>query len=397
MTAPAGQGRARLASVDALRGLVMLLLLAEFLRTCQVAAALPASELWRFACQQQSHAEWSGFRLHDLIQPLFTFLVGVSIPLSIASRRARGDSNTALMAHAVWRSAVLIVLGIALLSVHPRTIVWRFLDTLTQIGLGYAFVVALALAGPRWWRGAFAAILVVTWLAYALYPVAGPGYDFAAVGVTPEWLQQHGFTGWRSHWQKNANVGFSIDAAVMPLFPGNAGYFVQEGLATVNFVPTMATMIIGLWAGEALMTLQPDQKRLACLLGMGAAGLAGGVMLDLTGLCPIVKGLWTPSWVLFSGGICLAFLAAAHWLLDVRGFRRTAFVLIVVGGNSLAAYLLYHLYPAFGWGALRRVFGEAPFAVLGPAYQPFVYGLAVMTLCWFVLYVMHRMRWHVRL
>jgi heparan-alpha-glucosaminide N-acetyltransferase len=301
------------------------------------------------------------------------------------------------MVHAVRRAVILVALGVALQAVNPRAIVWNFLDTLTQIGLGYAFVFALALAGPRWQRGALALILLVVWLAFAAYPVAAPTYDFSAVGVSPEWLRQYGFSGWRSHWQKNANVAFAFDAWFLPLFPGNAGYISAKGLTTLNFVPTMATMILGLWAGHALAIPRPAASRLRRLLVAGAAGLISGLALDATGLCPIVKSIWTPSWVLFSGGLCFLFVAAFHWLVDMWGLQRAAFVLIVVGSNSLAAYLLTHLYPAFAWGALRRLFGDAPFAVFGPAYQPFVYGLSVMSMYWLALYALHRAGWHLRI
>jgi heparan-alpha-glucosaminide N-acetyltransferase len=387
----------RLASVDALRGVVMLLLFAEALRSCAVADALPTSVLWAFVCKQQSHAEWVGWHLHDLIQPTFTFLVGVSMLLSLTRRRARGDSNGALVAHAASRAVIFVALGVAVLSVHPRTVLWKFEDTLAQIGLGYAFVFALALAGPRWWRSALVVILLGVWFAFAAYPVAGPAYDFSAVGVTPQWLQQYGFSGWASHWQKNANVAYAFDARFLPLFPGNAGYFAPKGLTTLNFVPTMATMILGLSAGRALSTDVPAAPRLRRLLTAGAIGVASGVALDVSGLCPMVKSLWTPSWVLFSGGVCFVLVAAAHWLVDLKGYRRAAFALTVVGVNSMAAYLLFHLYQAFAWGALRRVFGDAPFALLGPAYQPFLYGLSVMLLLWLVLYALNRAGWRLRI
>jgi heparan-alpha-glucosaminide N-acetyltransferase len=389
--------QARLASVDALRGIVMLLLFAEALQVCAVAAALPGSAFWSFLCQQQSHAEWAGWHLQDLGQPTFTFLVGLSMMLSIPRRRARGDSNRALMVHAVSRAAIFIVLGVIVLSVHPRTILWKFEDTLTQIGLGYAFVFALALAGPRWWRSALVVILLGVWLAFASYPVAGPDYDFSAVGVTPQWLQQYGFTGWQSHWQKNANIAFAFDARFLPLFPGNEGYFAPKGLTTLNFVPTMATMILGLSAGCVLTRAGPAGPRLRALLVNGAACVLGGVALDATGLCPMVKSLWTPSWVLFSAGVCFVLVAASHWLVEVKGYRRATYAMMVVGANPLAAYLLFHLYRAFSWGALRRLFGDAPFALFGPGYQPLLYGLSVMALLWLSVYALHRMGWHLRI
>ena len=85
---------ARLTSLDAYRGLVMLLMMAEALSLWRVAQAVPGSALWRFLAHHQSHAEWIGCSLHDLIQPSFSFLVGVALPFSLASRAARGQSGS---------------------------------------------------------------------------------------------------------------------------------------------------------------------------------------------------------------------------------------------------------------------------------------------------------------
>src|SRR5216110_1789172 len=84
----------RLASLDAYRGFVMFLMMAEVLHLCRVAAALPESGFWKFLCHHQSHVEWIGCSLHDLIQPSFSFLVGVALPFSMASRAARGQTGT---------------------------------------------------------------------------------------------------------------------------------------------------------------------------------------------------------------------------------------------------------------------------------------------------------------
>ena len=90
----------RLASVDAYRGFVMLLMMGEVLRLKRVAAAVPESEFWKFLAWHQTHVEWAGCTLHDLIQPSFSFLVGVALPYSIASRMARGESKTSMTGHA---------------------------------------------------------------------------------------------------------------------------------------------------------------------------------------------------------------------------------------------------------------------------------------------------------
>ena len=126
----------RLASLDAYRGFVMFLMMAEVLRLKRVAQALPESGIWGFLASQQSHVEWVGCSLHDLIQPSFSFLVGVALPFSIASRRARGQSTGVMVGHAVWRAALLILLGVFLRSTGRNLTNWTFEDTLTQIGLG---------------------------------------------------------------------------------------------------------------------------------------------------------------------------------------------------------------------------------------------------------------------
>src|SRR5213596_2620547 len=87
----------RLASIDAYRGLVILLMMAEVLSFCAVSQALPDSSFWKFLCHHQSHVEWVGCSLHDLIQPGFYFIVGVAIPFSIAKRRAQGMSSSSLV------------------------------------------------------------------------------------------------------------------------------------------------------------------------------------------------------------------------------------------------------------------------------------------------------------
>src|SRR5215470_15057602 len=101
----------RLGSIDAYRGLVMFLMMAEVLSLGQIAQARPASGFWRFLAYHQSHVEWVGCSLHDLIQPSFSFLVGVALPFSLASRAARGQSRRRMALHAFWRALLLVLLG----------------------------------------------------------------------------------------------------------------------------------------------------------------------------------------------------------------------------------------------------------------------------------------------
>ncbi len=184
-------------AVDAYRGLVMLLMMGGVMKFANVAQAFPNSLFWRILAFNQTHVEWAGMGLHDTIQPGFSFLVGVALPYSIHSRTIKGQSFKRQMAHTVWRSLVLIFLGIFLRSTHSSQTNFTFEDTLTQIGLGYTFAFLLAHCRPKWQWTALAAILFGYWLAWALYPAPGAGFDWAAVGVPSNW--PYNFSGFASH------------------------------------------------------------------------------------------------------------------------------------------------------------------------------------------------------
>ena len=152
-------GAERIVSIDAFRGFVMFLMLAEAMRLWTLHDAFPASRFWAIVAFNTTHVPWQGCSLHDLIQPAFSFLVGAALPFSIASRRLRGDTFGPMLAHAVRRSVVLILLGIFLRSLERPHTYWTFEDTLTQIGLGYTFLFLLAFASLRVQIAAFVVIL----------------------------------------------------------------------------------------------------------------------------------------------------------------------------------------------------------------------------------------------
>ena len=107
-------------------------------------------------------------------------------------------------------------------------------------------------------------------------------------------------------------------------------------------------------------------------------------------MCPVVKAIWTPSWVLYSGGLCFALLGAFYAVVDMLHFNRAAFFFTVIGMNSLVAYAMSHVYPAMAFNSLRRLFGNRIFELFGAAYTPLVYGVGVLMLYWLVLYALYR-------
>jgi predicted acyltransferase len=382
-------------AVDAYRGFVMLLMMAEVLRLARVAANFPGNWFWQFLAFNQSHVTWAGCSLHDTIQPSFSFLVGVALPYSIASRIAKGSSFRRMLIHTLWRSLLLVALGIFLRSQRGPITYFTFEDTLSQIGLGYTFLFLLGFVKPRWQWTALAVILVGYWLAWAVYPLPPADFDYQTVGVPPDWT--HNATGFAAHWNKNVNLGNAFDQWFLNLFPRTRPFvFNGGGYLTLSFIPTLGTMILGLIAGRWLRASAPAIPFRKILVA-AAAGFAVSILLHFTGICPIVKRIWTPAWTLFSGAICFAFLAAFCWTIEVRKYRKWAFPLIVIGMNSIAAYFLADYFGRQVSDAFRIHLGDAPFRIFGGQLELLTRGALQLSIYWLILFWMYRRKIFLRI
>jgi len=168
------------------------------------------------------------------------------------------------------------------------------------------------------------------------------------------------------------------------------------GYLTLSFIPTLGTMLLGIIAGRWFHESAPKIPLRKFLLA-AAALCAAGLLLHFTGVCPIVKRIWTPSWTLFSGGVCFFFLAAFSWVIDVRKHRSIAFPLVVVGMNSIAAYVMAELCRNFVESSFRIHLGEGVLNCLGPGMEPTVVGILTMFAYWLVLYWMFKKKIFVRI
>ena len=396
--APAVTPPSRLVSLDAYRGFVMLLMMAEVLQLCRIARAVPENGFWKFLCHHQSHVEWIGCSLHDLIQPSFSFLVGVALPFSIASRQARGQSSLGMTMHAFGRALLLILLGVFLRSTHSTMTNWTFEDTLTQIGLGYGFLFLLGFRPAREQWLAFGTIMAGYWLAFVLRPLPPTDFDFSSVGVSSDWLASHGLTGLAAHWQKNSSLAWAFDTWFLNLFPRPQPFTHNGGgYATLSFIPTLGTMILGLLAGGLIRSSRTQGEKIRWLVIAGIIALVIGWLIGALGICPIVKRIWTPSWVLFSGGWCFLLLAGFYALIDVSSKKAWAFPLVVIGMNSIAAYLIAHLFDDFISKSFKTHLGTDAFKFLGAAYEPLLHGGAVLLAFWLILFWMYRRKLFLRI
>jgi heparan-alpha-glucosaminide N-acetyltransferase len=397
MAAPDPAPASRLTSLDAFRGFTMLLMASEIARLPRaLLQAYPGSGPAFFVADMLEHREWVGVTPWDLIQPSFMFMVGVALPFSVAARRARGDAFPALFRHALWRSLLLVALGIFLRSQGRPQTYFTFEDVLTQIGLGYPILFLLAWARPRWQAAAAAAIAIGYWAAFALYPLPPPGFDWPSVGVPADW--PHHLSGFAAHWDKNSNAAHVADVWFLNLFPREAPFrFNGGGYLTLNFVPSLTTMILGLLAGGMLRAAPRVPATAWRLAAWGAGGIALGLVLHALGVCPLVKRIWTPSWAVFSAGWAALFLAAWYAAIDLRGWTRLAFPFLVVGVNSIAMYVIVHVADRYTMDALRIHLGTAPFGWLGPSFVPVLTGLTALAIFWCILLWMYRRRIFLRL
>lgn len=387
----------RVASVDVYRGFVMLLMMAEVLSLQDVAKALPDSKFWQFIGFNQSHVPWTWLSLHDMIQPSFTFLVGVVLPYSIASRKNKGASFGNILSHTIKRSFILIFLGIFLRSMHSEQTYWTFEDTLTQIGLGYTFLVLISLYSQRVQIAMLVFILVAYWLAFALYPLPGADFNYTAAGVTANW--EHNLSGFAAHWNKNTNFAWAFDQWFMNLFPRESPFLYNGGgYSTLSFIPTLGTMVLGLLAGNILNSSIPASKKLNNFALYGIGLILIGAFIHFAGINPIVKRIWTPAWTIFSGGICFLFLAMFYGLIDMKNRKKGTFFLMVIGVNSIAAYVIAD-------GGMRNVINDSLFIhlgknfdqILGPAYATLISGGLVLFFEWLILYWMYKKKLFIKI
>ena len=402
----------RLVSLDVYRGLIMITLAFNGFGLAATARNMlrqePDSTAWATVYHHSEHVEWTGWGYWDLIQPSFMFMVGVAMAFSYAKRREQGASYPRMLLHAVWRSLVLIFLGIFLISNWSRSTEWSLMNVLTQIGLGYTFLFLLWDRPPAVQWLCAAALLTGTWLLYTLWP--GTGIDLQTGKnsegiqvVSKEWAQKN-LQGIDSAWHKNANAGHFIDRKVLNLLPQKEEFkFNRGGYQTINFLPSLATMLFGLMCGELLRWSRSAVSKLAFLLLGGMLGLSAGMLLDRTGVCPIVKRIWTPAWTLYSTGWCCLILATLFTVVDVLKLRFWTFPFVVVGVNSIAIYCMGQLLKPWTERTLQIHLGDDIFSRvtvwlgLDPAFLPMVQLTMIGLVFWLICLWMYRQKIFIRI
>ena len=411
---PPDVSKKRLVSLDAYRGLIMVTLAFGGFGIAKTAGLQlqenPDSWFWSVLKYQGSHVEWVGCGYWDLIQPSFMFMVGFSMAYSYLKRQREGHSYRRMLGHAITRSFILIFLGIFLTSRGPLTN-WSMMNVLTQMGLGYTFLFLLWQKTVRTLAITAGTILLSTWLLYVLYPNSGLNIEQGApeVKVAQAWSQDH-LDGIDASWHKNANVAHDFDTWFLNILPGRALFTGEDsdqirktfvansgGYQTLNFIPSLATMLFGLMCGELLRSKRTGSDKLKLLIVAGVSGLIVGWILNATGICPLVKRIWTPSWALFSTGWCCLILATLYWIIDIRQYKRWAFPLVVVGMNSIAIYCMEMMLKPWVAKSLTIHLGDRLFFIGGQLYEP-IFQYTLTGLCfWLICWWMYRQNFFLRI
>ncbi|HEY6565609.1 MAG TPA: hypothetical protein VIY86_14060, partial [Pirellulaceae bacterium] len=273
---------------------------------------------------------------------------------------------------------------------------FTFDDTLTQIGLGYLPLVVLSRT-PRvvvWWS--LIGLLAGSLAAYGWYSLPDASFNYEAVGVPDSW--PHHMTGWGGHWNKNSNLGWAADRWFLNLWPRETPFqFHPGGYTTLNFVPTLATMLLGLVAGRCLGEIPQLERRLARFGLAGVVCLVSGWALNHLSWSPMIKRLWTTSFVLWSGGMCFLVLGILHLICDAWHWKSWTRPWIVLGSNSIVIYVLSWIAEEPLLAAIDRHFGSTLLRVVGTDWYPTVQGGLALGVLWAFMTWMYKRRIFVKL
>lgn len=356
----------RLFSLDALRGFDMFWIMGAesiFHRLATVTGS-PALEAVSF---QFSHPDWHGFRIYDLIFPLFLFLAGVATPYSIGKELEKGKSKRLLMLRVIRRGLVLVLLGIVLnngLEIKPLAEV-RLPSVLGRIGLAYMFANIIYLytsfRGQIIW---FGSLLIGYWL--LLLFNSAPGFPMGDLTM-------------------EGNFASYIDRMIIP---GKLYLGIHDPEGLVSTIPAISTGLLGIFAGNLLKNSPVSMQRKA--LYLLAAGIISLILAQVWNLVfPINKNLWTSSFMLHAGGLSLILLAVFYYIIDVLGYKKWAFFFSVIGMNSI---LIYMSGKFINWKYTNEGLFEWLGQLVGDPYNVVVMAMCYVLVKWAFLYFLYQKR-----
>ena len=351
----------RLVSLDALRGFDMFWIIGGDLLFKALAKGTGNGFLNSLTIQFD-HVKWEGFRFEDIIMPLFLFIVGVAMPYSFNKRIERGQTRREILWHVIKRVVILWVLGTIAqgnLLKYDLSQLHLYSNTLQAIAAGY-FIASIIMLNLNliWQVVSTIGLLLVFWVLMMWVPVPGHG----AGVLTPE-----------------GNLAIYIDKLILgPFYDGTPYTWILSS-------PTFgATVMLGVLAGYMLRSEKKESEKFLYLFATGITLVVAGEIWAIW--FPIIKHIWTSSFVLYSGGLSYLLLAIFYLIIDVWELRKWAFWLVVIGTNAIAVYMAYHV---FDFKLVGNIFVGGLMKYLGN-WGAFAQEAAAFAVVWLILYWMYR-------
>jgi len=359
----------RLVSLDALRGFDMFWIigaagLVEGLRKISDTGPI------KFVADQLEHQAWEGLHFEDLIFPLFVFIVGTSVVFSLSTTIQQSGRNPALK-RIIRRAVLLYLLGIIYYGGFATPLEQiRLLGVLQRIALCYLFTALLfCYLKPRGLVIVCVGLLVGYWALMTFVPVPGFG---------------------QGNFAEGKNLANYLDQQYLPLRKWDGDHD-PEGL--LSTLPAIATCLLGVFAGLLLRSKSVrDQKKVVYLAGAGVAGVALGWLWGLQ--FPVVKKIWTSSFVLVTGGYSALLMALFYQVVEIWKYQRWAQPLVWIGMNAITIYMAVNL---IDFGEIARRFVGGDLNRYCGAYGHLVVAVASLILEFWVLRLLYRRKIFLRL
>ena len=359
----------RLVSLDALRGFDMFWIIGAAGLVAGLRKISGTGPV-KFAADQLEHRAWEGLHFEDLIFPLFIFLAGISIVFSLTKTIQRSGRNRAAK-RIIRRAVLLYLLGIIYYGGFATPLEdIRLLGVLQRIALCYLFAALLfCYVKPRRLVVVCAGLLVGYWALMTFVPVPGVGSGNFAEGK---------------------NLANYLDQQYLPLRKWDGDHD-PEGL--LSTLPAIATCLLGVFAGLLLENKSVSaQKKVVCLAGAGAAGVALGWLWGLQ--FPVIKKIWTSSFVLVTGGYSALLMALFYQVVDIWKYQKWALPLVWIGMNPITIYMAVNL---INFGEIARHFVGGDLERYCGVYGHLVVAVASLVLELWFLHFLYRRKIFLRL
>ncbi len=360
------ENNGRLLSLDVLRGFDMMFIMGLAGIIASLCAAFPGGEdCW--LATQMTHVDWVGFRHHDTIFALFLFISGMTFPFSLAKKQARGLSKGSIALDILRRGLTLFFLGLVyqgFFNFQFSTL--RIPSVLGRIGIAWALAAFLyTFTGKKTQWTAAAGILVGYFLLlrFTLAPDAPAGADpFSLEG----------------------NIVSYVDRLLIPDNIYKKGVYDPEGI--LSTLPAVVTALLGMFTGRYVKESQDSGSR-KTLKMLAAAAILAVIAIVWSHWFPVIKKLWTSTFVLAAAAWSVGLFAIFYYMIDVKGWTKGTVFFKVVGMNSITIYMAQSI---IGFSHASNFFFKGLSDLVPESCAQLILNIGYFTICWLFLYFLYR-------